>query len=422
MTLDLKRPLAERVRPASLDEVVGQPALTGSDGVLRRWLADGAFPSVIFWGPPGCGKTTVARILIKELERPAFSMSAVHASATTVKKIAEQARHNPPTVLFLDEIHRFNKAQQDALLQGVERGDLLLIGATTENPAFSVIRPLLSRTQMVIFQPLDIAALQQLYQLAVRKDAWLAERRPDVQEWEALYAYSAGDARRFLNIIELLAVHQPTAPVTNATLEAFIKAHPLPYDKQGDQHYQQISAMIKAIRGSDPDAALYWMVRMLEAGEDPRFIARRLVISASEDVGNAQPAALMMANAAYDAVERIGMPEAAITLAQAVVYLAASPKSNTAYKALKKARRFIRKTPPYEVPLHLRNPSTALMKKMGYGWDYQYPHDAPGHFLPQSYWPEPLADQPPRFYEPHPQGREKALMDYLRRCWPERFK
>ncbi len=416
------RPLAERVRPRTLDEVVGQPRLTGSEGILRRWLREGNFPSVIFWGPPGCGKTTVAEIIIHTLGRPAFSMSAVHASSTTVKKIAEEAKKNPPYVLFLDEIHRFNKAQQDALLRGVERGDLLLIGATTENPSFSVIRPLLSRTQVVVFRPLGVEDLQELYDRAVQRDEWLRSRRLRIQQWEALHAYSSGDARRFLNLVELLAVHHPGATITNDAVRRFVQTHPLPYDKQGDQHYDQISALIKSIRGSDPDAALYWMVRMLEAGEDPRFIARRLIIAAAEDVGNAQPAALLMANAAYDAVERIGMPEAAIVLAQAVVYLAASPKSNTSYRALKAAQQFVRRQPPHPVPLHLRNAPTALMKKLGYGRSYQYPHDAPGHFVTQSYWPDELADHPPRFYHPHPQGREKALMEYLRKCWPDRYK
>ncbi len=415
------RPLAERVRPQTLDEVIGQPELIGPQGLLRRWIRHSTFPSVIFWGPPGCGKTTVAEILMRCLQHPAFSMSAAHTSSVTVKKLIDEARKKPPYILFLDEIHRFNKAQQDALLRAVEKGDLILIGATTENPSFSVIRPLLSRTQVVIFRPLSTDDLPLLYEHALRRDEWLRQRQLHIEAWKTLHMYTGGDARRFLNLIELLAQSYPHKHITDEVVHRFVRSHPMPYDRQGDQHYDQISALIKSIRGSDPDAALYWMVRMLEAGEDPRFIARRLIIAASEDVGNAQPAALMMANAAFDAVERIGMPEAAIVLAQTVVYLAASPKSNTAYRALQKAQDFVRRQPPFPVPLHLRNAPTPLMKQWGYGQHYHYPHDAPHHFVRQSYWPVALSNSPPQFYEPHPQGREKQLMDYLRHCWPCKY-
>ncbi len=423
----LQKPLAERVRPQTLDEVVGHEKVIGPQAGLRKQIASGYLPSIIFWGPPGVGKTTLARLLAKELDYRFVSISAVTSGVKEVKQIIEEARsqrrfYNKNTVLFIDEIHRFNKAQQDALLHAVEDGTLILMGATTENPSFEVIAPLLSRCQVVQLGELSVDDLKTIVQRALEKDVLLSQYEIELPGLEALLVFGAGDARRTLNLLEttfhLAEKDGKHVVITEELVKQAVEQSPLYYDKQGDYHYDTISAFIKSVRGSDPDAAIYYLAVMLEAGEDPTFIARRLIILASEDIGNAEPYALMLANAAFEAVKNVGMPEARIVLAQVTAYLASVPKSNAAYKAINQAQELVRQKGPRPVPLHLRNAPTGLMKSLNYGAEYQYPHDFPQHFVVQNYLPKGLENK--IFYHPTELGREAKLKQYLEQLWPKR--
>lgn len=414
-------PLAERMRPHSLNEVVGQQHLAGPDGVLRNLLKGGHLPSIIFWGPPGTGKTTLATILASEANLPMFSLSAISAGVKDVREVIAKAKESGRAVLFIDEIHRFNKSQQDSLLAAVEQGTLLLIGATTENPSFEVIRPLLSRCQVYILETLKEDELDLLVQMALEKDEQLKLRAVEVMEKGALYGLSGGDARKLLNLLDLVINFTEKDPVkiTDAGVMQIAQQRIAVYDKGGEQHYDIISAFIKSIRGSDPNAALYYLARMVEGGEDPKFIARRLVILASEDIGNANPNALLLATACFNAVELIGYPECAINLAQAVTYLASSPKSNASYMGLKSARKAVRDFGDAAVPLHLRNAPTGLMKDMDYGKGYRYAHDFENNFARQEYLPDRLKAM--KFYEPGDNVREKELRKFLKDRWKDKY-
>ncbi len=385
------QPLAERMRPQTLDEYIGQKHLVGEGSVIRNMIERGRVSSFILWGPPGVGKTTLANIIAKTLDLPFFTLSAVTSGVKDVREVIEKARSarffgtgNP--VLFIDEIHRFSKSQQDSLLGAVEQGVVTLIGATTENPSFEVIRPLLSRCQVYVLKPLDKEDLLELTNRVLKKDVYLRERNIELKETAALLRYSGGDARKLLNIIEL--VTNESDVIDDEAVAKCIQQNPLAYDKDGEMHYDLISAFIKSIRGSDPDAAVYYLARMIEGGEEPEFIARRLIISASEDVGLANPNALLLANAAFDAVHKIGWPEGRIPLAEATVYLATSPKSNSAYMAVNDALQYVRQSGNLPVPLHLRNAPTKLMEELGYGKDYKYAHDYPGHYVDQQFLPD----------------------------------
>ena len=411
----MSQPLAERLRPHTLDEYIGQQHLVGPGAVLRRMIESGHISSFILWGPPGVGKTTLAHIIAKKLETPFYTLSAVTSGVKDVRDVIEKAQkgrffNEASPILFIDEIHRFSKSQQDSLLGAVERGIVTLIGATTENPSFEVIRPLLSRCQLYVLKSLEKDDLMQLLNRAVTTDTELRQRNIDLRETGALLRYSGGDARKLLNILELVVESESgDVVITDALVEARLQQNPLAYDKDGEMHYDIISAFIKSIRGSDPDAALYWMARMIEGGEDPQFIARRMVISASEDIGLANPNALLLANAAFDTVMKIGWPEARIALAEAVVYLATSPKSNSAYLAIDEALALVRETGNLPVPLHLRNAPTKLMKELGYSDGYKYPHDYPGHYTPQQYMPDALKER--RLWHRQDSPGEKKLQD-----------
>ncbi len=388
-------PLAERLRPKTLDEYIGQEHLVGEGAVLRNMIESGHISSFILWGPPGVGKTTLAQIIANKLDTPFYTLSAVTSGVKEVREVIEKAKGNrffqaASPILFIDEIHRFSKSQQDSLLGAVERGIVTLIGATTENPSFEVIRPLLSRCQLYILKSLEKKDLEKLLQRAVTTDVELKQLDIKLEETAALMRFSGGDARKLLNILQLVveAESSKTIVINDALVESRLQQNPLAYDKQGEMHYDIISAFIKSIRGSDPDAALYWMARMIEGGEDPQFIARRLVISASEDIGLANPNALLLANAAFDTVMKIGWPEARIALAEACVYLATSPKSNSAYNGINSALQLVKQTGNLPVPLHLRNAPTSLMKELGYSDGYKYPHDYPGNFATQQYMPD----------------------------------
>lgn len=393
------RPLAERMRPQSLDDYAGQSHLVGPGGAVRRMVESGRLQSFILWGPPGVGKTTLALILAKQMNLPFYQLSAVQSGVKDVRDVIERAKgdrffNSPSPILFIDEIHRFNKAQQDSLLGAVERGTITLIGATTENPSFEVIRPLLSRCQVFVLQELGPADLEEIVKRAVANDSVLSTRDIAIEQTRALIAYSGGDARRLLGLLEMVVGEESHITITDALVEKWLEANPLAYDKGGEMHYDIISAFIKSIRGSDDKAAIYWLARMLEAGEDPLFIARRLVISATEDIGLANPNALLMANAAFDAVSKIGMPEGRIPLAEATVFLARQKKSNESYMMLGQAQETVRRTGNLPVPLHLRNAPTELMKRLGYSDGYKYPHDYPGHWVEQQYLPDALAGEP----------------------------
>ena len=395
----MSEPLAERMRPRSLDDYVGQKHLVGKDAVLRKMIEGGRISSFILWGPPGVGKTTLAQIIAHKLDTPFYTLSAVTSGVKDVREVIEKAKNNrffnsASPILFIDEIHRFSKSQQDSLLGAVERGIVTLIGATTENPSFEVIRPLLSRCQLYVLKSLEKEDLMELLNRAITTDAELSKRNIELREADAMMRYSGGDARKLLNILELVVESESAEKVviTDKMVEERLQQNPLAYDKGGDMHYDIISAFIKSIRGSDPDATLYWMARMIEGGEDPQFIARRLVISAAEDIGLANPNALLLANAAFDAVMKIGWPEGRIPLAEAAVYLATSPKSNSAYMGINTALEVVKQTGNQPVPLHLRNAPTKLMKQLGYHDGYKYAHDYPGNFVNQQYMPDELKD------------------------------
>ena len=388
------------MRPTTLDEYIGQRHLVGEGAVLRRMIDAGRISSFILWGPPGVGKTTLAQIIAHRMETPFYTLSAVTSGVKDVREVIDKAQkgrffNEASPILFIDEIHRFSKSQQDSLLGAVERGIVTLIGATTENPSFEVIRPLLSRCQLYVLKSLEQEDLLQLLHRAVTEDVELKRRSVELRETGALLRYSGGDARKLMNILELVveAESGPSVVITDELVVARLQQNPLAYDKDGEMHYDVISAFIKSIRGSDPDAALYWLARMIEGGEDPKFIARRLVISASEDIGLANPNALLLANAAFDAVAKIGWPEGRIPLAEATVYLATSAKSNSAYLGINKALEVVRATGNQPVPLHLRNAPTQLMQQLGYHDGYLYPHDYPGHYVEQQYLPDALVGQ-----------------------------
>ena len=422
----MSEPLAERMRPRTLDEYVGQQHLVGAGGVLRKMIDAGRISSFIGWGPPGVGKTTLAQIIANKLQTPFYTLSAVTSGVKDVREVIEKAKGNrffnsASPILFIDEIHRFSKSQQDSLLGAVERGIVTLIGATTENPSFEVIRPLLSRCQLYVLKSLEKEDLLRLVNRAVSTDVELKKKHIELKESGALLRYSGGDARKLLNILDLVVeATGDVVVITDELVESRLQTNPLAYDKDGEMHYDIISAFIKSIRGSDPDAALYWLARMIAGGEDPQFIARRLVISAAEDVGLANPNALLLANAAFDAVMKIGWPEGRIPLAEATVYLATSPKSNSAYLGVDAALAKVRETGNLSVPLPLRNAPTKLMAELGYHDGYKYPHDYPGHFTAQQYLPDELKDA--RFWFGQHSVAEEKLNKQMKDCWGDRFK
>ena len=423
----MSQPLAERLRPRSLDDYIGQKHLVGEGAVLRKMIEAGRITSFILWGPPGVGKTTLAQIIANKLETPFYTLSAVTSGVKDVRDVIERAKNGrffsqSSPILFIDEIHRFSKSQQDSLLGAVEKGIVTLIGATTENPSFEVIRPLLSRCQIYVLKALEKEDLLQLIDRAISTDIELKKRRIIVKETGAMLRYSGGDARKLLNVLELIVDGESTdeVTITNEKVENRLQQNPLAYDKDGEMHYDIISAFIKSIRGSDPDAALYWMARMIEGGEDPQFIARRMVISAAEDIGLANPNALLLANAAFDSVMKIGWPEGRIPLAECAVYLATSPKSNSAYLGIDCALQKVRETGNIPVPLHLRNAPTSLMKELGYSDGYIYPHDYPGHFQEQQYMPDGLVNE--RLWHAQHSPSEEKQYQYMLQCWGDRFK
>ena len=423
----MSQPLAERLRPKTLDEYIGQKHLVGEGAVLRRMIESGHISSFILWGPPGVGKTTLAQIIAHRMEVPFYTLSAVTSGVKDVRDVIQKAEGSRfftqgSPILFIDEIHRFSKSQQDSLLGAVEKGTITLIGATTENPSFEVIRPLLSRCQLYVLKSLEKEDLLQLVDRALTQDSELSRRNMRVEEYGALLRYSGGDARKLLNILDLIAEAETGADeivITDDMVVSHLQQNPLAYDKDGEMHYDIISAFIKSIRGSDPDAALYWMARMIEGGEDPEFIARRLVISASEDIGLANPNALLIANAAFDAVMKIGWPEGRIPLAEAAVYLATSAKSNSAYMGINTALGMVKETGNLPVPLHLRNAPTKLMADLGYSDGYKYSHDYPGHFVQQQFMPDALTSA--RIWHAQHNTHEEHLYQTMLRCWGKRF-
>ena len=422
-----QQPLAERLRPQGLDDYIGQRHLVGDNGVFRKFIASGSVPSFILWGPPGVGKTTLAKIVATALDRPFYTLSAVTSGVKDVREVIEKAKNQHlfnarPAFLFIDEIHRFNKSQQDSLLGAVEQGIVTLIGATTENPSFEVISPLLSRCQVYVLKPMEDSELQTLLNRALTTDAELKKRNIEVRETEALFRFSGGDARKLLNILDIIVgASNGDIVIDDERVTECLQQNIALYDKSGEQHYDVISAFIKSVRGSDPNAAIYYLARMLAGGEEPRFIARRLVILASEDVGLANPNALLLANACFDTVHKIGMPEARITLAETTIYLATSPKSNSAYAAINKALAMVEHdTTNRPVPLHLRNAPTKLMGDMGYGVDYKYAHDYAGNFVSQEFLPESLSGT--RFYVPNEgNAQEQKISERIKALWGDKY-
>ena len=423
----MSEPLAERMRPKSLDDYVGQAHLVGANAVLRKMIDSRRVSSFILWGPPGVGKTTLAQIIANKLETPFYTLSAVTSGVKDVREVIERAKNNrffttQSPILFIDEIHRFSKSQQDSLLGAVERGIVTLIGATTENPSFEVIRPLLSRCQLYVLKPLDKDDLLKLLQRAINEDLELKQKQITLKETGALFRYSGGDARKLLNILELVVESSGTTDIeiSDEVVVDRLQQNPLAYDKDGEMHYDIISAFIKSIRGSDPDAALYWMARMIQGGEDPQFIARRLIISAAEDIGLANPNALLLANAAFDAVMKIGWPEGRIPLAEAVVYLATSPKSNSAYQGVANALKMVEQTGNLPVPLHLRNAPTALMAQLNYHDGYKYSHDYPNNFVEQQYLPDAIKTQ--RIWHAQHSPTEEKQYHQMLKLWGDKYK
>ncbi len=422
-----QQPLAERLRPQSLDDYIGQKHLVGDNGVFRKFIASGGVPSFILWGPPGVGKTTLAKIVANALDRPFYTLSAVTSGVKDVREVIDKAKNQHlfsarPAFLFIDEIHRFNKSQQDSLLGAVEQGIVTLIGATTENPSFEVISPLLSRCQVYVLKPMDDGELQTLLDRALTTDDELKKRNIKVEETEALFRFSGGDARKLLNILDIiLGASEGNIIINDERVTECLQQNIALYDKSGEQHYDVISAFIKSVRGSDPNAAIYYLARMLAGGEEPRFIARRLVILASEDVGLANPNALLLANACFDTVHKIGMPEARITLAETTIYLATSPKSNSAYAAINKALAMVEHdTTNRPVPLHLRNAPTKLMGDMGYGAEYKYAHDYAGNFVKQEFLPDSLSGT--RFYTPNvSNAQEHKIAERMHALWGDKY-
>ena len=413
-------PLAERIRPITLEELLGQEHLVGQGSILRAAIQNGKIPSLIFWGPPGTGKTTIANIIAHTLKVPFFQLSAISAGVKDVREIIEQARTQPGSVLFIDEIHRFNKGQQDALLGAVEKGVITLIGATTENPSFEVNSALLSRCQVYVLKPLDEGALVKLLTNAIEKDEYLKDKKIELKETTALLNLSGGDGRKLLNLLEIVCdAAGDKVVITDSYVMDVAQKRIALYDKSGEQHYDIISAFIKSIRGSDPNAAVYWLARMIEGGEDVKFIARRLVILASEDIGNANPTALVIANASFDAVNKIGYPEANIILSQCVTYLAASPKSNAAVVAIGEALSAVKKYGDLPVPLHIRNAPTKLMKNLDYGKNYEYSHSYENNFSPQEYLPTEISGK--KFYDPGKNAREEELRKFLKNLWKDKY-
>ncbi len=422
----MNQPLAERLRPRTLDDYIGQEHLVGKNAVLRKMIESGNLSSLILWGPPGVGKTTLAKIIANTLERPFYILSAINSGVKDIREVIDKAKKQqffskPNPILFIDEIHRFSKSQQDSLLGAVEDGTITLIGATTENPSFEVISPLLSRCQVYILNHLDKEALLKIVDLALKKDVLLKEKKIKLKEDQALLRFSGGDARKLLNVLELVVLGEDTdkVEITNEKVTDRLQKNLAIYDKKGEMHFDIISAFIKSIRGSDPDAAVYWLARMLEGGEDIKFIARRLLILSAEDVGLANPNALLLAQNTFDAVHKIGMPEARIILSECVIYLATSPKSNSAYEAIDAAISVVQKTGDLPVPLPIRNAPTKLMKEIGYGKNYKYAHAFDGNFVHQDFLPEEIINE--RFYKPQNNQTEIKILERLKRWWGDRF-
>lgn len=423
----MNTPLAERIRPSTLTEYLSQAHLVGENGAVTAQLATGMLPSMILWGPPGTGKTTLANIIAKESGRPFYTLSAIESGVSAVREVIEKAKRNDSLfsvknpILFIDEIHRFSKSQQDSLLGAVEKGWITLIGATTENPSFEVIPALLSRCQVYVLEPFNKKDLETLLHKAISEDEILSKKKIHLQETDALIRISGGDARKLLNLLELVILSDPSKEITitNEMVLQKVQNNTVRYDKTGDQHYDIISALIKSIRGSDPNAAVYWLARMIEGGEDVKFIARRLVILASEDIGNANPTALVLANTTFQAVNSIGHPEARIILSQCVIYLATSPKSNASYKAIGNAQKTVKQTGDLPVPLSIRNAPTKLMKELGYGQNYQYAHDYESNFIPHEFLPDEIKGT--SFFQPGNNPRESSMREYLKKLWKDKY-